>query len=153
MAVFIKTGDSMVNSNLSFVTEIAMLRSLPDLLCGNLNSGRLKGKLKALQKEVDKSLVGCKINQKKDLPVIKSCLDRFANETGWNGSQKSIGTILSFYLCMIEESEHSYSEKITDILNDLFEFFERKKPFSPACCWSGAVATQKWINIKKEVFH
>lgn len=139
-------------NKLSYVAEAALIRSIYDLLKDKLKPGRLKGKYEALQKEVDKALSKRHIDKDAELPTIGKALEKFADATKWNNKELSVGTILSFVLAMIEESENKFSDKITTILNEIVEYHEHTKQFSALCYSAGAIASEKWTNIKKEVF-
>ncbi len=141
-----------VNTKLSKVAELAMIQSIYNLLLGDIKPGRLQGKYLSLQKEIDKELSKIKVDGKKELPLIGKAYDIFAERTGWNKRERSVGTILSFVMGMIEESENKFSDKIMDLLNDIFDFHERKVPFSALCYSAGAVANIKWNNVKLECF-
>lgn len=139
-------------NKLSHIAELALIRSIYDLLKDKLKPGRLKGKYEALQKEVDKTLAGRHIDKDAELPVIGKALEKFADATKWNNKELSVGTILSFVLAMVEESDNKSSDKITSILNEIVEYHEQTKQFSALCYSAGAIASEKWTNIKKEVF-
>jgi hypothetical protein len=138
------------NNKLAYVCELSFIRSLYDLVLDDLKPGRLQHRFEQLQIEADKALNGIYVNQLFELPKIKDCLDLFAEKTGWNKKKRSTGTILSFLLRMIEESDFNYDRKLTDILNEIIDYFERVKPFSVACYWAGDVANDKWIHVKSE---
>lgn len=139
-------------NKLTYVAELALIRSPYDLLKHNIKPGRLQGKYLKLQKEIDKELGKIKVDGKKELPVIGKALDMFAEKTGWNKKERSVGTILSFAMGMIEESENHFGDKVMDLLNEIFDYHERKLPFSALCYSAGAVATIKWNNVKSECF-
>lgn len=140
-------------NKLTYASELAMVRSIFDLIKGDIRPGRLQNKYLSLQKEVDKSLQNIKIDQKTELPVIGKALELFADKTGWNNKKRSVGTVLSFTMGMIEESENRFNDKLLDLLNDIFEYHERKVPFPALCYSAGVIANEKWSNVKREVFN
>ena len=140
-------------NKLTYVAEMAFIRSIYDLIKGDIKPGRLQNKYLSLQKEVDKSLQNIKVDPKTELPVIGKALELFADKTGWNNKKRSVGTVLSFTMGMIEESENRFNDKLLDLLNDIFEYHERKVPFPALCYSAGVIANEKWSNVKREVFN
>ncbi len=141
-----------MQNKLTYAAEMAFIRSIYDLIKGDMKPGRLQNKYLSLQKEVDKSLQNVRIDAKKELPLIGKALEIFGDKTGWNNKKRSVGTILSFTMGMIEESENTFNDKLLDLLNEIFDYHERILPFSALCYSAGAVATLKWANVKKECF-
>lgn len=137
-----------MRQELEHAAELALIRSIYDILSGSLKPGRLQGKFIALQKEADKQLSLMGIHEA-ELEELKIVLDSFAVSTGWADNSRSVGTILSFVMQMVEDSRNKFRTKILELLNEIFDYFERVKPFSPLCYNAGAVAAEKWQRIKE----
>ena len=86
-----------------------------------------------------------------DLMEIKLVLNRFEKISKF-GKQKHIGTIVSFCLALIENSDEEFNSKIVETLNSICDYYERVGDLHVASMWSGDLASERWMSIfdKKE---
>lgn len=138
-------------NRLILVSELALIRAIPDLLTSDLKPGRLKNQYKRLQKEADKTLSQVTITPNEHI-LVGDMIGLFRERSGWGKGVRNVGTIISFALAMIEESSSEFSHKLTETLNNIVEYYENKKQFSALCYSAGAVAALKWEKIKTEQF-
>jgi len=129
------------------VAELALIRAIPDSLIPKTKPGRLQGRLVKLRTEIDKMFNGY-VLQGAELEKVQQKIMAFAEKSGWEGKEKHVCTAISFMLAMIEDSEHTYPEKITELLNDILDYFERKKTTKQLCYIAGDIAAKKWRGIK-----
>lgn len=137
-----------MQKRLEHAAELAFIRSIYDILSTDLKPGRLQGRFVTLQKEVDQQLSLLFVNDE-ELEVLKDVLDNFAELTGWADKSRSVGTILSFVMQMIEDSDNEFPPKILTILNEIVDYFERVRPFSALCYTAGTIASNKWQKVKE----
>jgi len=135
------------NNNINHLAELALIRALPDAIIPQTKPGRLKGKCINLIKVVDKEFSKVPLLNDDEYEEIKQKMIAFGKQTGWEGQQRHIVTLTSFLLTMIEESKFKYHAKITDNLNDIFDYFERAKDAKPLCFLAGDIANMKWKKI------
>lgn len=127
--------------------ELSYVRSIPDLLHGELRQGRLKNLYDRLVKTVDQEFIKLPMLSEKDVIVIRDIIVEFGKFTGWTGRKKHIATLLSFTMAMLEESEHPHNPEIINILTSIADYYERKSRFKFICCDAGAIAARKWKII------
>lgn len=131
--------------------ELCTIICIPEFTKAKVQNGRLKRRYQKLEEEIEKEL--------KVLPKMSTLnrircdelLQRFFKETGWEGHGKHIATLASFCLGMLEDSEFEYNPKITDILNDIVDYFDRAGKAPGASFWSGSLAVDKWNLVIGEV--
>lgn len=129
--------------------ELTLMYCIPILSDADANS-RLSGLLRRLQDRVRLDLNKLDRFTDRDLHEITERIFKWGQATGWLNSKKSIGTLVSFCLNMIEVSPIRYDEKIHRILIDLAEHLEKGKLLYPLSCRAGQIATEKWEQVYKE---
>lgn len=135
-------------SNLKHITELALIRSIPDLMVGKpKKNSRLNNLMNTLQDAVDEDLVKVyRLPGASDLMKIQSILENFKTVANF-GKQKHIGTIVSFCLVIIEDSEEEFNDKIIRILNLIIDYYERVGDLHVASMWSADLALARWKSI------
>ena len=137
----------MNNEDLKHVTELALIRSIPDLMVGELKPGRLKNLMNTLQAAVDIDLSKLVITLSiTDGKKIESILEQFKTVAKF-GKQKHVGTLVSFCLALIEKSDKKFNDKIVELLNLICEYYERVGDLHVASMWSGDLASERWNAI------
>lgn len=136
-----------MNPELLNTAEIAMIRSLGEQVSDQSKPGRIKAKAQNLMKESDKHLSALGKISDCGIKRIERHLTEFFKLTGWAGSQKNVVTIISFCLELVENSSFKYSNKIVDLLNDMFDYHERAGRVKESCLWPGGLAYEKWAEI------
>ena len=134
-------------NNLRFITELALIRAIPDLTIGDLKPSRLKGLFLKLQKNVDKDLAKTRGLTKDDLDAIWERVQEFGQATGWLEQKKHTGTLVSFCIEIIETSKFDFNPGILKTLNEIIEHFERGGDLKVQSCWAGAMAAEKWVGL------
>jgi len=137
----------MTDNDLKHITELGLIRSIPDLMVGKMKPGRLKNLMARLQAAVDIDLGKIAMTlSTSDAYKIKDILDNFEHVSRF-GKQKHVGTMVSFCLAFIEKSDREFNEKIIETLNQICDYYERVGDLHVASMWSGDLACDKWENI------
>lgn len=137
----------MKNEDLKHVTELALIRSIPDLMTSKLKNGRLKNLMLRLQAAVDIDLGKlCGKIGPTDIKKIEFILENFKSVAKF-GKQKHVGTLVSFCLSLIEKSDREFNEKIVETLNLICDYYERVGDLHVASMWSGDLASERWESI------
>ena len=134
-------------NNLRFITELALIRAIPDLTIGTLKPSKTLGLFKRLQKNVDKDLRLLPVPTESDKDRIWERVQEFGQVTGWLGQKKHTGTLVSFCIEIIETSALRFNPGILKTLNEIIEHFERGKDLKVQSCWAGAMAAEKWKGL------
>lgn len=132
------------------VTELALIRSLPEFINDKIKGGRLKNKCSELINAVDMDLRKTPYVTHAEMEKARGLMDRWAKETGWYEKQKHITTLVSFLLAMIEDSPFTFNDQIVKSLNEIFDYFERNKDVKTICMFAGGLANQKWRAISEQ---
>ncbi len=140
-----------MNPSTRRISELALIRSIPDLTLGELPPCRLKGLYVRLQKWVDKDLHQLPRVSDADLEAIELVMDRFGEDTGWFKQQKHVGTLLSFCAAMIENSEFKFHPRIMETINDIIDHLESGNDLHFQSFWGGEIAAEKWEKLFEEV--
>ena len=136
-----------MKQELKHVTELALIRSIPDLMVGELKPGRLKNLMSTLQSAVDIDLGKlCRAINPSDIAKIQDILEQFKHVAKF-GKQKHVGTIVSFCLSLIERSDEDFDDKIVKMLNLIADYYERVDDLHVASMWSGDLASERWESI------
>ena len=139
----------MNESKITKLAELAFVRAVPDSLLPKLCGGRLRNLCIKLIKTIDNELAMVSMMPKKDLDKVEEKIKKFGKLTGWEGKTRHVTTTLSFLLALIEESDHKYDSKILTTLNEIYDYFDRKKETKLVCNVAGAIAVEKWNKIRK----
>ena len=134
----------MENKKFKHVAELALIISIPGINVDQLLPSRTKGLLTRLYKETVKDLGK---TPKKDPKKIEPLIQKFGEETGWEGKSRHISTLLSFCADMIECSENKFNPRILEAINDLIARLERGKELKAPNCWAGSIAADKWEQL------
>jgi len=140
-----------MNPKARHISELALIRSIPDMTIGELPPCRLKGLYVRLQKWVDKDLHQLPRISNEDLEAIEKIMDQFGEDTGWFGKQKHVGTLLSFCATMIESSEFKFHPRIMETITDIIDHLEAGKDLYFQSFWGGGIAFEKWEKLFEEV--
>lgn len=136
-----------LSPTLKKTAELALIRAIPDMILENCGKGRLHGLNLKIIEQVDNILSQMPRTGYMDMELISRKIFEFATVTGWERKQKHVATFASFALEMIENSPFTYPDKITDLLNDLIDYFERAGRITTAPFFAGGVAYEKWNQI------
>lgn len=126
------------------MTELALVRAIPDLTLGTLPPSRLKNLYARLQKEVDKDLAKISRPSQSEIYQIANRVNKFGKDTGWLGQERHVGTLLSFCAELIESSTFPHNPRILETINLIIEHLENAGDLKMVCCWAGSVAVDKW---------
>lgn len=129
------------------LTELALVRAVPDLTLGTLKPSRLRNLYARLQREVDKDLAKIPRVSQHEIRGIGRRIEKFGRATGWLGEQRHVGTLLSFCAEMLENSTFSHNPRILETINFIIEHLENKGDLKTACCWAGSVAAERWREV------
>ncbi len=135
---------------LRHITELALIRAIPDLTIGKLKPSRNKSLFLQLQKSVDKDLRKFPRQSKPGLDRIWNTVQEFGRQTGWLNETRHIGTLFSFCLEIIEKSNFKFNPKISEIINKIIEHLEAGNDFKYQSCWAGSLAYEKWEGLFKK---
>lgn len=127
--------------------ELCTVISIPQFTNGKVSNGRLKGLYNKLEKVITKELEILPKMSTLNRIRVDALLEEFFKATGWQGKPRHIATLASFCLEMLENSEFKYNPKIDDILNDIVDYFDRKKKVSGLSFVAGRIAAEKWNYI------
>jgi len=109
---------------------------------GNMKPGREMAKYRQLIKWVDKEIQAMRLPAGwSRTPSAREAVAEIGRLTGWEKKGKSAGTFLSFLLAVAEEA--GFHPRITDILNELMEYYEAGGQFPASCYWAGALASDR----------
>ncbi len=133
-----------------YIVELSFIKTFADQSVASVEKGRLQTLMKRLKKEVDKafSKIRTPLSQK-EIQEIGIKLDKFGKITGWDKRGKHYASTCSFCMDLIERSDHHYSKKTIDTLNEIMDYFARQMPWTKLfpCCNSGAVTADKWESL------
>jgi len=134
------------NDNMNKTSELALVECLPVNVLPHTRQGRLQNKLKALQLAVHREFDKMPLITKEEKEIASDKITAFGLKTGWDKTEKHPVTLISFLLEMIENSKYKYSYKITKLLVEIFEYYERGKEARTACLVAGKGGHQKWMS-------
>lgn len=104
------------------MTELALIRAIPDMILGRIPKGRISNIYKKLQKYVDKILCTFPQVSALDKMDIQERIFSFGRSADWERREVDITTLLSFVLDLIENSKFEYPGQVIAALNEAFEF-------------------------------
>lgn len=84
--------------NIRHLTELSLIRAIPDLSMGDLKPCRKRALFIRLQKAVDKDLRKFPHVSQEELDQIWSKVEEFGKLTGWLNQTRHVGTLFSFCL-------------------------------------------------------
>ena len=138
---------------LRHLSELALIRAIPDLTIGTLKPSRKKALFLQLQKAVDKDLRKFPPQSEANLDKVWRIVQEFGKQTGWLNQTRHIGTLFSFCLEIIEKSNFKFNPTISEIINKIISHLETGKDFKYSSCWAGSLAYEKWEGLFKEETH
>jgi len=127
--------------------ELALTISIPDFTNCRERNGRIEGLYKKLIAVVTKELELLPKASRLDVLRIDNLLNEFNKESKWEGKSRHACTLASFCLDIIEKSTSRHNPKITEILNEIVHYYDRKGKVPAPSFWSGIVAANKWNRI------
>lgn len=137
------------------VAELALIGST--LSCTfQMPPSRKKGLLIKLNTAVNKRLATLPRASNAEYIYIKARLDEFGAKFGWEGSEKHLGTMLSFCVDLINRSEKLFPSAILSTLNLLIDHLEEGNQLYTKSCINSKEAADLWNSIfadKKEVVY
>ena len=136
----------MNQQNLRHLCELALIRSIPDMITG-LKPSRIKGLFAKLQREVDKDLGNLPAASKLDMIRAGEIMTAFMKSAGWYEKAKHPATTVSFALGMIESSDFRFRPGIVKKLNEITAHFEAGGHLPAGSCWGGSLAAEKWNGM------
>lgn len=136
--------------SLRHLTELALIRSIPDLTLGTLKPSRKKSLFLRLQAAVDKDLRNFLGVTEKHIDEARILIEEFGRQTGWLNTTKHVGTLFSFCLEVMEKSEFKFNPAIREIINEIVKHLEAGQDFPFQSCWAGSLACEKWEGLFRE---
>lgn len=136
-------------NNLRHLSELALIRAIPDLTMGTLKPSRKKALFIQLQKAVDKDLRKFPRVSESDLNKIWEIVQEFGRQTGWLNETRHVGTLFSFCLEIMENSEFKFNPGIRETILKIIEHLEAGNDFKYQSCWAGSLAYEKWEGLFK----
>ena len=133
------------------LTELALIRAIPDLTMGDLKPCRKRALFIRLQKAVDRDLRKFPHVSQDELDQIWAKVEQFGKLTGWLNQTRHVGTLFSFCLAIMENSEFEFNPAIRETINDIIKHLEAGRDFPFQSCWSGDLAYSKWESLFEEV--
>jgi hypothetical protein len=139
------------NSELKFVAELGILKTIPDFLEKPLKPGRLK----RLFIEID-SLINIELRKivkrnptfyKDNKSALAYYLDQFGKEANWIGKESHVASVISFCLAFLEVSNYKYPDKLFELLNDVVDYFERVGNIEQDDLFNAENFINVWTNI------
>lgn len=127
--------------------ELCTVISIPQFTKCKVSNGRLKGLYDKLENVITKELEALPKMTTLNRIRVDALLEEFFKSTGWQGKPRHIATLASFCLEMLENSEFKYNQRITDVLNDIVDYFDRAGKAPAITYWAGGVAARKWSDI------
>ena len=119
------------------ISEMALIKALPDMLDKELKPGRLKNRMNKLAELADRRIPARISLSDKDILADK--IEQFGTATGWAGHQKNLYLYISFLLCLTEDKT-----EFSGILNDICNFLTK---CPPACEPAAVLALKKWEGL------
>ena len=124
------------------ITELLLIRALPDKLLPKIKNSRLKELYTNLDREINKELSKQVEPSEQELKKIFRRINYFCLDTNWLES-KHHETFISFSADLIKNSPYDHNPKIIQILDELIEYFEnlgQLKPYN----WQNSIVVEKW---------
>lgn len=130
--------------NTTKISELALIECLHQKVIPELKPGRLKHKLLELEKCVNAEFASMPNFSIAERDIALKKILKFTADTNWDKKDKHAVTFVSFLLDMIESSKHKYSNKITILLTEIFDYYERAGHAKQLCLVAGKIANEKW---------
>lgn len=124
------------------IVEIAFVVAIPKMIKDKIKKGRFRNLCRMLYKTSTKELNKIQLTKAEESTALETIFE-FGKRTGWEGKQKNVMTLISFALCLIEESEFEHNAKIISVLNDMYEYLSRRDGVPAGCDWAGQLAVEK----------
>lgn len=147
----------LTESQIKVLTELALIRAIPDQELDPkwresrglkpLKPSRLKGLFESLITAVDMQLRTIPKPQMMDIDKTNSLIRQFGTISGWEYRQHPVVVNISFCLGLFEESTTDFGPKIPALLNDIIDFFDRKKPIHIRYFRSDVFAAEQWETL------
>lgn len=122
--------------------ELALVKGI--VLVSNPRPGRMRGLIKRLGREVDRELMRLPVIPKERFERVAAKLQEWERESGWAGKGKHICTYASFCLDLIDARPWP---KVKAVLVDIIDHYDRVGAMPAACCWSGALARERFEEV------
>lgn len=155
-------GQKVVNLTLSpegadkvkHFAELGFLMSLISHMKVPPQNGRFRGKLESIHGLALRYFVGIPYaKQMYENPIIQRAIqqhiDFICSRTNWENKEKHIVTILTFCLEFVETSTFPYEEKMTKLLNDTVDYFDRVKEIDNKVYEEGLIGDNQWNSLIK----
>lgn len=137
----------MNKKELKHLSEIALIRAIPELTINEVKPSRTKSLFIKLQKACDYDLRKMKNPSKKDINNVRIIMEKFKKLSGWGKNQRHTATLISFCLGIIEKSEWRFNKRIIESLTDLILHFENGNDLPYQSAWAGDLASDKWLSL------
>ena len=130
------------------ITELLLIRTLPDKLLPKIKNSRLKGLYTKLMREINKELSKQIKPPDPELRKIFRRINHFCLDTNWLDSAHH-ETFISFCAELIKNSPYDHNPKISAVLTEILTHFENIGELKTACCWKDSIAFEKWKGEDK----
>ncbi len=124
------------------IVEIAFVVAIPKMIKDKIKKGRFRNLCRRLYKISCREINKIQLTKEDEDTALQIILE-FGKRTGWHGKQKNVMTLISFALCLLEESEFEHNAKIISVLNDMYEYLSRRDGVPAGCDWAGQLAVEK----------
>lgn len=136
-----------MNKSIINMTELTFIYSIGALYGEDCKHGRLKNRYNKLIKLTSSDLQQLFKQSEFDCKVAAGLVHEFCEAVGWVDKENNVEPVVSFCLCMIEESENKFDPRIVETLNDIAEYFDRSGELTDSDCSTGLFAAEKWREL------
>jgi hypothetical protein len=141
------------DKKIRYVTELGILKTIPDFLVEPLKPGRLRNAFLEVEYLVDKELKAIYQIDPDFFPDNKNAiayyLEEFGQKAQWIGKETHVASVVSFCLAFLETSEYNYPDKLFESLNKIIDYFERAGNIQPEDLYNAENFENVWKSIKK----
>lgn len=117
-----------------------------------MERGRFKNLLEKLKNAVDDALSNISHITLVDIFSARNTIENFISNVGWDRSNAGhIATLVSFAGDMIEQSDSTIPPKISMLLADIIDYFDKANNLPEECYELGADASRVWMELNSQI--
>lgn len=137
----------MTSTQRKDLAVLAMVRSLPDHFQAERRiPGRLTGLYNKLIKEADRLLGHCPLAGAADMLELEVRLNAWTMKTGWHRKGKHPISVVVFLIGIVSDNMPK-QDKLIEILQLLFDYFDRAKKAPQACLPAGTLSAERFNEV------
>jgi len=136
-----------IKKHVKHCAEIAMMLMISKKAIDTASSGRLRGQFKRLQKAALRELDRMPGLTANDQEAIERVIRDFDKATGWDKRSVNVITHISFFLALMEDSDHPYRDDLYKIMSGIIDYYERAGRHWTLCDAAGVRALEKWEGV------